>query len=432
LLLSGGTKVVVMDREPGSEQRVRAARCREAGADVLLESAELPSPPSGAAGDFDICIVSPGVPATSPWLEAARARGIPLLSELELGAERCDARVLAVTGTNGKSTLVKLCGEALAMSGLRVETGGNYGPPACEVARVERGLDWVVLEVSSFHLETTRRFKPDVGVLLNVQPDHLDRHEDLETYFRVKERMFSCMDDRDTGIVPEDLSERVRSGNPHVGWKSFGGSRRSDYRFENHSVVYREGGEDKTVSFAGTVLDNDVTGLACAAAVGVVHACGAEPAAVGRAAAAFEALPHRMQVVADVDGVRFVDDSKATNLAAMMAALRVSGTGVRLIAGGRLKEGAVGVAKEVLASAVRSVYLIGEAAGPMSEAWADTVTCRRCGDLESAVKTAWDDAGRGETVLLSPGCASFDQFESYGDRGETFIRCVLKIEEERR
>jgi len=429
LLLSEGVRVVVIDGEEGKMQQERAARCEEAGAEVRLGSRELPV--MEGAADFDVCIASPGVPGTSPWFGAAKARGIPVLSELELGVTRCDARVLAVTGTNGKSTLVTLCGDALAIAGLRVRTGGNYGPPACEIALGHETPDWVVLEVSSFHLETTRQFKPEVGVLLNVQPDHLDRHGDMDTYFRVKERLFENMDGRDTALVPETLATRIRTRQTGPAWKTFGDSPDADYRFVDHAVMYEEGGTEREVPFAGTALDNEVTGLACAAAVGAVKECGVEPACVGAAAEAFETLPHRMQVVTVMDGIRFVDDSKATNLAAMTAALRVSGNGVRLIAGGRLKEGDLAAAKEVLATTVRSVYLIGEAAGPMKDAWKDAVGCCDCGDLETAVENAWADAERGETVLLSPACASFDQFRDYKERGETFIRCIRKIEEER-
>lgn len=428
LLLSEGVRVVVIDGEDGAMQRERAARCEEAGAEVRLGSRELP--PAGGT-EFDVCIASPGVPGTSPWFGAAKTRGIPILSELELGVTRCRARVLAVTGTNGKSTLVKLCGDALALAGLRVQTGGNYGPPACEIAMASGAPDWAVLEVSSFHLETTRQLKPDVAVLLNVQPDHLDRHGDMDTYFRVKERLFENMDDRDTALIPDTLRARIGGRQSGPAWQTFGDTPGAVYRFADHSVLYEEGGTERAVSFAGTVLDNEVTGLACAAAVGAVKACGVDPSCVGSAAEVFETLPHRMQVVAVVDGVRFVDDSKATNLAAMTAALRVSGNGVRLIAGGRLKEGDLAAAKEVLASVARSVYLIGEAAGRMNDAWVDMVPCRVCGDLANAVADAWADAGPGDTVLLSPACASFDQFQNYKERGETFIRCIRKIEEEK-
>jgi len=420
LLLQEGSDVTVIDQASDDSVREKAEELESSGATVRCGVSKIPS------GAFDTCIVSPGIDSASGLVQEAEALGIPAISELELGFRYCRCPVVAVTGTNGKSTTVKLCHDALSLAGARSAIAGNYGPPICDVAGETKNLDWLVLEVSSFQLERIISFRPKVGVLLNVQPDHLDRHGDMETYMALKYRMFNRMDSDDTGIVPEenwtDLS-RSASGNR---WVRFGSGKTADYRFGDGHVVCAAD-EKQGFSLGKTIFDNPVLGLNAAAAAATVSACGYSASIVGRAAIGFKPLEHRMEHVGLLNGVSFVNDSKATNLSAMVASLKAAPGRVRLVAGGLLKEKDLNLAKEVLARKAHAVYLIGNDAKRMRAAWNDTVKCTIFNALEAAVMAAWKDASQGDTILLAPGCASFDQFDSYKDRGNQFKHTVEVI-----
>jgi UDP-N-acetylmuramoylalanine--D-glutamate ligase len=432
LLLAEGTQVRVVDRNDGDDLRRRASALKALGAQVILGSSALPPDP------YAVCVVSPGIPANSDWVRAVNGRGIPVIPELELGWSRaCPSeasgrrgaacRVLAVSGSNGKSTLVKLCGEALACAGRRVAVAGNYGPPVSRVALEVMDLDWMVLEVSSFQLETARCFRPDVAVLVNLFPNHLDRHGDMAEYARLKSRLFARMRPRDVGIVPEgDAASMVRLAASSNRWVTFGISPSADVRYQAGIVADRA--RSWSVSLAGTEFDNEVMGLTAAAAVAAISACGEAPDALLQAVRSFQPLPHRMQEVAVLRQIRFVDDSKATNLAALLAALKMTSRPVRLIAGGLPKHESYAEARQLLAEKAAAVYLIGTAAESMAAAWRDGVPCRMSGTLEEAVRAAWAEAGPGETILLAPACASFDQFHSFEERGRCFADLVRSLQ----
>jgi len=427
LLLDEGSDVVAVDSRDTAEVATEAGKLEEAGAGTLAGCEVLP------AGGFDVCIVSPGIAVDSEWMQEIGSRGIPVLPELELGASRCGCPVLAVTGSNGKSTMVKLCGDALSLAGKRVALGGNYGRPLSELARGSDGLDRIVAELSSFQLETVRNFRPDVGVVLNIQPDHLDRHADMAAYARAKSALFDSMSEGDTGIVFEDDAERVaKLSRGRNRWVSFGTGMSVDYRYADGRVTWTEaGGVEKCLSVESTVFANDVMGLTVAATTAAVRACGEDGMAVARAAADFEPLAHRMQLVAEAGDVAFVDDSKATNISALKGALRMCPGPVRLVAGGLLKEGGLETAAELLAGKATGIYLVGAAAEEMASAWGEAVKCELCGDLETAVRRAWADGVAGETILLSPGCASFDQFRNFEERGEKFTELARQLADER-
>lgn len=418
--------------------------------------------------DPDVVIMSPGFSLDHPWVKDLMARGIPLLSEMEFGWSRRHCPVIAVTGSNGKSTVVKWIADALAQSGHPAIPCGNYGLPVSAAVMMHDVPDWLVIEVSSFQLETVKNFHPDVGVLLNVLPNHLDRHGDLETYRALKLRLFENMRDSGMAMVPFGFFQGLETdcvgaqrfaaqeqsffqglepseGNvPSRGKQlrcgmapcdaeenvfpdikanrvTFGLEEGADYRFE--------AGKVGTVDLSGTYFDNEVLGAAAAAVTAVAEVCGLSDKALEASARSFEPLPHRMQTVAESNGVRFVDDSKATNLAAMCAALRMSGGRVHLIAGGRAKEKDFSFAKDLLAQQVSQLYLIGEASPAMQAEWSETVPCLSCGTLEEAVSAAWRCAGPGDTVLLSPACTSFDQFGSFAERGEVFVREVNRLQD---
>jgi len=421
LLLRQGHGVTVADAASGAALEAKARVLREAGCTVCTGSRELPP------GDFGLAVVSPGVPADDAWIVSLKERGIPVISELELGWRSRRSRVLAVTGSNGKSTLVKLCREAIEQDGFTAVAGGNYGVPLSAIDCCEPAPDWVVVEVSSFQLEAVDQFAPDAGILLNLNPNHLDRHRTMDVYTQMKARLFARMTGGQAAVIPEGAPAAVRDAIPAGGRvATFGLSTASSFRYERGFII--GAGLDHPVSVEGTVFDNEVMGVTAAACVAALVGAGLSPGGVTAAARRFERLPHRMQTITAVRGVTFVNDSKATNLAALAAGLGMAQGPVRLIAGGLLKEKDLDSVKKILAKRVRGVYIIGKYSQDMANAWSDAVPCLICADLKEAVRRAWKDAESGEVVLLSPGCASFDQFKSFEDRGEQFSEIVREIE----
>ncbi len=421
LLRRQGVRVCLVDKGNTADIEQRALVLRREGVEVFTQAVELPG------GTFDLGVLSPGIDSNGPWVMECRRRGIPVISELELGWRHLSSRVLAVTGSNGKSTLVKLCRDALRVAGFTAEAGANFGTPLSALALSDPAPDWIVAEVSSFQLETVDCFSPDVAILLNINPNHLDRHGTLEEYRAMKLRLFRRMAEGQTAVVPlEGLDHEMRAAIPSNCRRStFGLAVSADVRYVNGAV---EGvGLEGPVTVLGTAFDNGVMGLTAAACVAAMQGCGVDPRCVAVAARHFERLPHRMQTVAVIRGVTFINDSKATNLAAMAAALQMGVGPVRLIAGGLLKEKDLAGVKKILVKRVSAVYVIGKYSREMALAWQDAVPCVVCAGLKDAVDCAWRDAKDGETILLSPGCASFDQFKSFEDRGEQFIGMVSEI-----
>ncbi|HSR87681.1 MAG TPA: UDP-N-acetylmuramoyl-L-alanine--D-glutamate ligase [Pontiella sp.] len=399
MLQAEGTETFVLTRESSGDAAV---------ADVLRHRR------------FDVCIVSPGFGLSHPWLRAVRDAGIPLLAELELGWSRHKGRTAAVTGSNGKSTAVKWLCETLRQAGYETAIGGNYGVPACEVVMEHPDLDWLVLEVSSFQLETVIDFRADAAIVLNVFPNHLDRHENMEVYRRTKARIFGSLSEAgDACMVPVELLDLFRRDvGTDRNWVTFGKTPDADFHYDGGAVVHDA---ETILDLSGTVFDNPIIGGCTGAAIAAFCAVfGVPPSAAEAAARAFQPLPHRLERLGELNGILFVNDSKATNLAATAAALEACGNGIHLIAGGLPKESDYTFVKEKLAERVRSIYLIGQASRAMYAAWNGVCPCIECGTLEEAFSTAENAAGSGEIILLSPGCASFDQFRSFEERGDRF------------
>ncbi|MCX6998064.1 MAG: UDP-N-acetylmuramoyl-L-alanine--D-glutamate ligase [Kiritimatiellaeota bacterium] len=419
LLRAEGSAVTALDGDDTPELRARAAPLAAAGVRVLLGAQALP------AGGADVAIVSPSLALSSPWLVELRRRGVPLLAELEFGWSRQRGRTIAVTGSNGKSTAVKWLAESLQQAGRRAAPAGNYGPPVSRVVAEQPDLDWLVLEVSTFQLETCRAFRPDIGLLLNIHPNHLDRHGDLAAYTALKARLFARATGDDLCLAPAALLDLVRALSGGRGqWRTFGLTDQADFRYRD-GWIWRRG--RPLADLRGTRFANEVLGVAGAAVVAALDGAGLPPECAVRAARQFVPLPHRLQTVAELRGVRYVNDSKATNLAALGAALSMTPGPVRLIAGGLVKEKDFGGVKEMLAEKAARVYLIGQAAEALAAAWADAVPCTACGTLAAAVRQAGADARAGETVLLAPACASFDQFKNFEERGDRFMELVAAL-----
>jgi UDP-N-acetylmuramoylalanine--D-glutamate ligase len=412
-----GHFVTAVDELADEPVRARARMLETLGIRVRLGAIALPDEM------FHEAVVSPGVPARSPWLRELERRGVPCVSELEYGWQRRGrARTLAVTGSNGKSTCVKWLAEIFREAGWKVAPAGNYGPPVCDVVRQSPDLDLLILEVSSFQFETVRAFRPDIGVLLNCHPNHLDRHADLSEYLGLKCRMFAGQEPGDAAITPVGLRAEAQSRSGGRGrWITFGDSASADYQYRPGAIV-RQGVEK--VSLRNTLFDNPTLGLNAAAVVAAVEAAGLDASRVGPSARHFKPLPHRMQKVGETDGITFINDSKATNLAALAAAVLAMPGPVLLIAGGLAKQSDFGSVAGALAGRVRGAFLIGQAGPEMQKAWRGAVPSRFCGTLDQAWMAAWSEARPGDTILLSPGCASFDQFAHFEERGNCFIELV--------
>ncbi|MDD4017959.1 MAG: UDP-N-acetylmuramoyl-L-alanine--D-glutamate ligase [Kiritimatiellae bacterium] len=420
LLLARGGSVTVADEGEESKRAEAAARVRQAGGRVVFGGG-LPD------GAFDVCVVSPAFAMRHPWVEACGSRGIPMISELELGGFYWPGKILAVTGSKGKSSLVKFCADTFERAGIPASPAGNYGIPLCQLVLQKPGLAWAVTEVSSFQMEHTQTFSPGLAVLLNLQADHFDRHADMAEYKALKLKLFSAMRPGAVALLPAGLDDEGRVPENVALWR-FGADAGCGWRYAEHAVTGMVDGQLCKIGMRGSWFDNPVLGLAAAAGVAALRAAGLSDAQIGQGLTAFQPLPHRVQFLGESkSGVRYVDDSKATSLAATAAALRMVRAPVRLIAGGLLKEEDLENIKELLTQRTKKVYLIGRCSGQMFRAWSTSVLCEECGTLECAVAAAAREAQTGETVLLSPGTASFDQFTSYRERGERFTAQVRAV-----
>ena len=412
LLRAEGAAVCAVDERETPESRKTAEALAALGCAVALGAK---APP---AGEFDVAVVSPGLPVDGAFLSDALRRGIPLLSEMELGWSRFRGRTIAVTGSNGKSSVVKALAECLEAAGRRAIPCGNYGLPVCQAVLDAPDAAWLVIEASSFQLETCAEFRPDVAVLMNVLPNHLDRHGTLEAYARLKARMFARQREGDVALVPPEWRDRFRAWSGGRGrWETFGVDPGADFAFSPHRIAERNGAG---MGIGGSYFDNEVLGPNAAALCGAARAAGAPPESIQRALLGFKSLPHRAEPVGEFHGVRYVNDSKATNLSAMIASIRMQDRPVWLIAGGRPKETDFSAAIPVLKQRVQGVFLIGEAAAAMAAAWGAALPCEDCGTLERAVAAARRAARPGDAVLMAPACTSYDQFRAYGERGAAF------------
>ena len=408
---------------------LRSAGCGVTMVDSRGPAAELPAGCALVApcetlpdGEFDLCVASPAIPLGHAWLTQCDARGIPVVSEMELGYAFWQGRILAVTGSKGKSSIVKLCAETLTAAGHRAIPCGNYGTPLCDVVMDNPDAEWAVAETSSFQLEHVSAFRPDAAILLNLQADHLDRHGTMEEYARMKFRLFARQDADCAAFIPQGLDTCGQPLPANVPVHFFGAEPETEWRYAPGRIEGRAEGRAVELDVAGTWFDNPVLGVAAASAAGALSFCSLTPSEIEAGLRGFRPLPHRMQHVAEIGGVLFIDDSKATSLAATAAALEMTVRPVRLIAGGRLKEKNLDFLKVLLTKRVKKVYLIGECEDLLFASWHDSVACAKCHDMEGAVDAAAAESEAGDIVLLSPGCASFDQFTSYGERGNAFAR----------
>lgn len=415
LLRAGGARVTVIDSGTGEKLEASAARLRGLGAEVALGPDARPNP-SG----FDLAVVSPGIDPRRGWVPALESAGVPVWSELELAWRHCRCPIVAITGTNGKTTTTELCDAVLRAGGMRSRAAGNIGPALAGEVADSGALDALVVEVSSFQLERSRTFRPRVAAFLNLTPDHMDRYDSAEDYLAAKMRIFDHMGSGDLAIANASLGlaglrPRLETFSARVGG--------ADYGLEGQSVTCRG---TAVVDLGATRLRGPHNAENAMVAVAVGQFFGVGRAQIQAALAGYVPAAHRCEWVGEAGGVAFINDSKATNPDAVAVALESQDRPVVLIAGGSDKRLPFEPLAQLVAQKARAVVLIGETADQIERAWPGA-RCIRAGSMGDAVSMACAEAREGDVVLLSPGCASFDMFRDYADRGEQFKAAAKRI-----
>lgn len=424
-LLARGIRVRVSDKRPLDQIAVETRAFLDEHQVELEHGGHTPAVLIGA----DLVIPGPGVPLHLPVVQAARDLGVPIAGELALAAGQFPVPVIAVTGSNGKTTVTSLIGHLLQAAGRRPFVGGNIGTPLLDFFANTGVYDSVVLELSSFQLDLAGAFRPDIGLLLNISPDHLDRHGSLEAYAAAKQRLFAHQRPGDWAILGgDDALVMATSVNAGVQRCCFGRGADCMARIEQGRVALDLRGcglaRQESYALAATRLHSSVNQLNAAAAILAAGLAGAHAGAITQGLADFAPPPHRMAEVAEIDGIRFINDSKATNIGALEAALGGCEAPVVLIAGGRHKGSAYTVLQSVVGRKVKHLLLLGEAAGLMEAALGTVVPTERVASMAEAVQRAKAVAEAGDLVLLAPGCSSFDMFSGYEERGRIFADLV--------
>ncbi len=421
-----GAQVTATDEKPETELAEAAAKLRAAGVKL-----ELGGHTPATFLEQDLIVLSPGVPAKLPALELARARGIPVWSEIELAWRLLRGKLVAITGSNGKTTTTALVAHILRTAGIPVLVGGNIGVPLLSLVESSADTSVTVAEISSFQLEAIEAFRPEIGVMLNLTPDHLDRHASFEEYAGAKMRLFENQLDRDAAVLNADdpeITKRMPS-RPHVYWFSRQKRVAEGAFLRDGQIFFRAEGAETPLGRRDQIAlrgEHNVENVlaACAAA----YLAGAAPAAIATGVQTFRGVEHRLEFVGEIGGVAFYNDSKATNVDAALKAIEAFPGPLLVILGGKDKGSPYTPLREPLQGRARLAILIGAAAEKIAADIAGAVPVEHAGTLDRAVRLAFEGAQPGDTVLLAPACSSFDQFENYEQRGQVFKDAVAKLE----
>jgi len=382
--------------------------------------------------DQDLIVVSPGVPYEIAQLQQARSQGVPVIGEVELASRFLKGHLVAITGSNGKTTTTALTGEVISMGGYESLVGGNIGTPAISLAGESTDDTYNVLEISSFQLETIESFHPQIAVVLNVTPDHLDRHRSLQAYISAKARIFENQSRDDYAVLNADDPTCLRLADDcraHTRFFSRKGELKHGAYVKEGKIYWREeeSGEQEIMPVAGITLKGAHNLENVLAAVCVGRLVNVEPHRIRRAVEEFKAVEHRLEFVANIRGVDYYNDSKATNVDATTKALESFSSGIHIILGGKDKGSDYSVLNPLLKSRAKRVYTIGAAAAKIESQIAGAAEIVHAETLENAVRRAAEAAAPGDVVLLAPACASFDQFENYEHRGRVFKEAVAAL-----
>jgi UDP-N-acetylmuramoylalanine--D-glutamate ligase len=422
-LKSRGARVTVSDTKPEAELRDEILPLLEHG--ITVET--------GGHGERtfrgqDLIVVSPGVPADAPQLVQARLLGERVIGEIELAAQFLPGTIVAITGANGKTTTTSLAAEIIASGKFPTLVGGNIGTPAVTLVDRATSESWIVLEVSSFQLETIAEFRPRIAVILNITPDHLDRHKTFENYVHAKARIFENQRENDFTVLNADDPATVALSK-RTGAQIFWFSRKVQlekgaYVRDGH-VYFRDGHLEREILPVSEIalkgahnLENVLAGVV----VGMLACC--QPEQIRNAVHSFRAVEHRLEYVSSIAGVEYYNDSKATNVDATIKAVESFPANIHLILGGKDKGSDYTALRELLRERVKRVYTIGAAAAKIESQIAGATDIEPAGTLENAVRRAAACAVAGDVILLAPACSSFDQFQNYEHRGRVFKQIV--------
>ncbi|MFH1874276.1 MAG: UDP-N-acetylmuramoyl-L-alanine--D-glutamate ligase [Pseudomonadota bacterium] len=430
-----GAKVIVSDSKPEKQLKEQVQFLKDLNLEFSLGKND-----QSLMTKADLIVASPGVPLNLAGLDQARAKGIPIVSEMELALNEINKPIIAITGTNGKTTTTSLIGHVLHQSGLKVCVAGNIGQALSGMVKEANAADWVVLEVSSFQLETTPSLAPQIAILLNVTADHLDRHGNLEKYLQAKLKIFANLKPNGFGVYNAEIAcqpsvacHSRESGDPtldlclrrddkHRNYIAF--NAKNDFQQGNLITRIKEYGE-KSWSLAEVNLFGAHNYENLLAAIIASQLVGLEDQTIAQGLKTFKGLPHRLELVGEQNGVRYFNDSKGTNVGATIAALE-NFQNVILIAGGQGKGGDFLDLAAVISQRVKKMILIGETKQQIAEQLGKLTDTVFADNLEQAVKLAHHSAGNSDVVLLSPACASFDMFKDYVERGDVFKKEVSK------
>lgn len=423
-----GARVTATDTRNESEIGDAIGKLRDAGV-----SLELGGHKERTFLEQDLIIPSPGVPADEKHLQAARGKGIAVWSEIELAYRFLKGRLVGITGSNGKTTTTSLVEHILRKAGMQTILAGNIGTPLIGTVEAMKDETWTVVELSSFQLELIETFRPNIGVFLNLTPDHLDRHRTLAAYGAAKARIFERQTGQDAAILNADDAATTPYAPmvPRVYWFSRKQRVAQGAYVRDEEIVFRQDGKEEVllkledIPLAGA---HNVENVLAAAVV--ARLAGASAAAITKGVSSFAGVEHRLEFVAEISGVRYYNDSKATNVDATLKALDSFSGRILVILGGKDKGSDYSALQKPLREKAILALLIGAAAEKIEKQISGSVALERAETLERAVETAAHAAQRGDVVLLAPACASFDQFQNYEHRGRVFKDLVRQLEKQ--
>ncbi len=419
-----GARVVLQDNKP--EESLRGV------SEQLLPGIKKLFGSSKPVSEADLIILSPGMDIQSPELKEARLKKKMIISELELASQMTSTPIIAITGTNGKSTTTTLIGEILETAGKNIRVGGNIGVPFVSLVE-DAPKDYLVIEVSSFQLEGAKLFHPKISLILNITPDHLDRHSTIENYAQTKRKIAENQGTQDYLILNKDDAwvKKISEGLP-AKKLYFSAQQKVDAGgfIKDESIMIHRDGRAKFIC----KIDNLKKSLQwqlenVLAAVTAADAMGIKTKDIEKALQSFSGLEHRLEWVRNINGVEYINDSKGTNTGAVEKSLKCMCYPVILIMGGQDKGADFSSLKSLIKEKVKLLLLIGEAKEKIKSELAGSTQCEEAGSLESAVEKAYSSAQSGDAVLLSPGCASFDMFQNFAERGTRFKEIVKKLQD---
>jgi len=432
-LLGRGARVVLSESKPREALEPEVSRLLDFAAHAPGELVlELGGNKGESFASAELVVASPGMPLSLPAFDASRAAGIPVVAEVELAWRHLAGKVVGVTGSNGKTTTTMLTAALLAGAGFDAFAAGNIGTPLAGLVERSAPEDVYVVELSSFQLESVRDFRPEAATVLNLTPDHLDRYRGFEDYVAAKARIFENQRPEDTAVLNADdpLAAALAKGVRARTWL-FSRRREVDAGafVRGGKVVFRDGQSERELFPADAMRLKGGHNLENVLAASLLAlAAGAPPESLEEGVRGFRGVEHRIELVAEIDGVAYYNDSKATNVDATAKSLEAFPGGIRLIAGGRDKAGDFSVLRPLVRQRVKRLVLIGEAAGKLRAALDGAAEAREASSMTEAVALAREGAAAGDVVLLAPACASFDMFDDYEHRGRAFKEAVRSLE----